>query len=225
MKEEAPEYFVGIDVQVRRGLPYCILNDRAEMTASGWVQGDGDERQAKRIRDVIAEAAHGRHIAIGIDAPRMPLPDVRKWNWDGSKKRWRPRRPHEKGLGRHCEVVLKALNMANPQWTPLIGNSKEWMVLGYTLYGVLGDLGDVYEVFPSASYGALRGNTASAKVNFSPFFPGPKDMLDASVGALTVREYVQNRGWAAGGGDSLGAIILPGTPPASSHPELLKWPG
>ena len=76
--------------------------------------------------------------------------------WQGSKRQWRPRRPSDKGLGRHCEVVLKALNIANPQWTPLIGDSPRWMVLGYILNRVLDGIGDVYEVFPSASFDVTR---------------------------------------------------------------------
>ena len=44
---------------------------------------------------------------------------------------------------------------------------------------------------------------------FFGFARGPKDMLDAAIGALVVREFVAGRGCEVGGGDRLGSIILP----------------
>ena len=51
------------------------------MVASGWVDGEGDEDQALRLRDEIAVIADSRPTAIGIDAPRMPLPNTREWKY------------------------------------------------------------------------------------------------------------------------------------------------
>jgi len=223
---DTPELFVGIDVQINRGLPFCILDADAVMIESGWIKRDDltHEQQAERMRDAIAAAADGRSVAIGIDAPRMPLPDDRPWYWNGAKQKWRPKRPSDKGMGRHCEVVIKALNIANPQWTPLIGESPKWMVLGYVLFRVLAKLGEVYEVFPSASYTALENHPLSATLDFSNFAAGPKDMLDACTAALTVREYTHGRGWEAGGGDGWGTIILPGSQPPDAPEQLLRWP-
>lgn len=221
-----PELFVGIDVQINRGLPFCVLDDKSVMIASGWIDGDGHhfEDQAERMRDAIAAAAEGRSLAIGVDAPRMPLPGARQWYWEGSKQRWRPKRPTDRGRGRHCEVVIKALNIANPQWTPLADESPPWMQLGYVLFEKLAKLGDVYEAFPSASYAVLHNHSVSATIEFSNFAAGPKDMLDACAAALTVREFSHGRGWEAGGGDGLGSIILPGPRP-STPKQLLSRPG
>jgi hypothetical protein len=41
------------------------------------------------------------------------------------------------------------------------------------------------------------------------FKPGVKDMLDASVAAVTVKNYIEGRGSEVGGKDGLGSIILP----------------
>ncbi len=219
---KGPDLYVGIDVQVKRGLPYCILDQGAAMVASGWIDGDGDIAQAKAMRDTLLAEVAGARAAIGIDAPRIPLPDVREWYWEGAKQRWRPKRSTDKGLGRHCEVVVKALGIANPQWTPLIGDSPDWMRLGYMLYRALEPLGDVYEVFPSASYALLPELQVTAEISLSDFRPGPKDMLDAIVGSVTVREFVCDRGWDAGGGDGLGTIILPG--PMPEKQPFMDWP-
>lgn len=219
----SPDLYVGIDVQEKRGLPYCVLDHRAVMVASGWVNGDCDNKQAEAMRETLHTIAGGARIAIGIDAPRMPLPDVRPWYWNGAKKQWRPKRSSDKGFGRHCEVVVKALGLANPQWTPLIGESPAWMQLGYSLFRYLAPLGEVYEVFPSASYAALQKLQIETRIELSQFKPGPKDMLDAIAGAVTVREFACGRGWESGGGDGFGTIILPGAAPAGE--PCMKWPG
>ena len=41
------------------------------------------------------------------------------------------------------------------------------------------------------------------------FVSGVKDMLDASVAALTVYEFINGRGCEVGGDDGLGTIVLP----------------
>ena len=56
------------------------------------------------------------------------------------------------------------------------------------------------------------------------FLPGPKDMLDAIVAAFTVREYLLGRGYAAGGGDGLGTIVLPRGIDAVKAGEVVNWP-
>ena len=217
------ELFVGIDVQERRGLPYSILDHSCVMVASGWISCDSPGTQAKQMKQVLQSEAGGARLAIGIDAPRMPLPDCRQWYWEGAKRQWRAKRPTDKGLGRHCEVVVKSLGFANPQWTPLIGESKPWMRLGYELFRELEPLGDVYEVFPSASYTALQEIRLETTIELSQFRPGPKDMLDAIAGAVTVREFAAGRGWEAGGGDGFGTIVLPGQVP--EHHPCMCWPG
>jgi hypothetical protein len=135
------------------------------------------------------------------------------------------KRGSQKGHGRHCEIIISAHQIANPQWTPLEGEAPEWMVLGFKLYSSLEGVAKVYEVFPTASYALLQGNT-NVRINgdFSACKPGPKDMLDASVAAVTVKEFVEGRGIEVGGGDGLGSIILPRPLREPVIDEVLKWP-
>jgi hypothetical protein len=38
---------------------------------------------------------------------------------------------NSKGYGRHCKVVIKALELANPQWTPFeYDDANDWMEIG-----------------------------------------------------------------------------------------------
>jgi len=65
-------------------------------------------------------------------------------------------------------------------------------------------------------------NSPKMTINVSQFQPGPKDMIDAAVAAMTVHEYQQGRGSAVGD-DGFGAIVLP--KPISDAPvSLLRWP-
>lgn len=214
--------FAGIDVQISRGLAFCVLDHDMRMVGSGWVTHDRQNNTAGNLKTRLVEIAKGREVAIGIDAPRMPLPAPRQHYWDGGRGTWRAARAGDRGHGRHCEVVLKACGIANPQWTPCRESSPEWMLLGYSLFREVADIGKAYEVFPSASYAVLQGcNTPSITLDFANFHPGPKDMLDACISALTVREFSEGNGWEAGGGDGLGTIILPGKPPRS---PVMDWP-
>lgn len=49
-------------------------------------------------------------------------------------------------------------------------------------------------------------------------------MLDAWVAAATVREFHGGRGIEVGGGDGLGAIILPRPLPEPVIEEVICWP-
>jgi hypothetical protein len=127
--------------------------------------------------------------------------------------------------GLHCEVVISAHRIANPQWTPLKDEAPEWMQLGFSLYEALDGLATIYEVFPTASYTLLQGNTdVRIDADFSTCSPGPKDMLDAWVAAATVREFEEGRGTEVGGGDGLGTIILPRPLPEPVIDEVMVWP-
>ena len=99
------------------------------------------------------------------------------------------------------------------------------MNLGFKLFSVLEDIVTVHEVFPTASYTLLQGNTdVRIDADFSACKPGPKDMLDAWVAATTVRQFVEGRGTEVGGGDGLGTIILPRPLPEPVIKEVLVWP-
>ena len=174
--------------------------------------------------DLIKGLQSSSWIAVGIDAPRMPLIAKRQWYWNRSRRRW-VKRGSQKGCGRHCEIVISAHRLANPQWTPLEAAVPEWMNLGFKFYSALEGVAKVHEVFPTASYALLQGNTdVRINANFSACKPGPKDMLDAWVAAATVREFVEGRGTEVGGGDGLGTITLPRPLPEPVIKEVLLWP-
>lgn len=119
---------------------------------------------------------------------------------------------------------MKAHGMANPQWTPLESKAPEWMLVGFRIFAALTKAATVHEVFPTASYNMLEAAPeALLTMSFESFRPGPKDMLDAAIGALTVREFESGRGSEVGGGDGLGTIILP-RPIPNPIEAVLTWP-
>lgn len=220
--------FIGIDVQVRRGCAYRALDGNGETIGSGWVDTDSFTDTADELADIVRR--HGkrrlRSVAVGIDAPRVPLPAPRDWYWNSGNSTWRRRRPSEKGYGRHCEVVVRALKVANPQWTRPRAESPDWMRLGYAVFAAMPREAITYEVFPSASYRLLDDNRdVRATIDFAEFSRGPKDMLDACVAAVTVREFVSGHGCEVGGGDGLGSIVLPRVPQPGRAHGLFDWPG
>ena len=197
------------------------------MLDSGWAGGATPAETGQQIEEVVHKHAAGdpATVAVGIDSPSRPLAEPRAWFWNGRQKNWRRRKGTQRGWGRHSEIVVCALGLAKPQWTPFEHEAPEWMRVGFAIFKALGEYPRVYEVFPSASYSVLKDvPEARISIEFSEFVSGPKDMLDACVGALTVREYSLGRGMKVGNGDGLGAIVLPrkvgGQPP---HP-VLAWP-
>jgi hypothetical protein len=82
---------------------------------------------------LIKELQSSSQVAVGIDAPRMPLTSKRPWYWSSANRKWTPRKA-QKGYGRHCEVVISAYRLANPQWTPLEQDAPEWMKLGFKFF-------------------------------------------------------------------------------------------
>lgn len=211
-------FFVGIDLQLQRGLAYAAMTADGEVVDNGWLAA----HDPQTVAAVLASQFPGAQI--GIDAPRMPLPAPRQYYWSGSG--WRRRRRSDKGLGRHCEVVISACGLARPQWTPTREQAPHWMAAGFALFESCGRVGlDVEEVFPSAAYRMLASDAqAKVQIPLQGFLPGPKDMLDAVIAAFTLKEHAQGHGCAVGGGDGLGTIVLPRP---VSHPKALlvgKWP-
>lgn len=219
----APTLYMGIDVQVSRGCPYYVLSDAGAHVESGWIPA-GDA--AALLYGVVQRLCCGEpwNIAVGIDAPRMPLPAPRRWSWRGKEGAWTPSSPGAVGSGRHCEVVIAAERLANPQWTPVAAAAPPWMELGFGLFEALREYPHVHEIFPSAAYQQLAGDASAVfDLAIGAFRPGPKDMLDAALGAFVVREFSQGRGCEVGGGDSLGTIVLPR--PLRVHAgSLHAWP-
>jgi hypothetical protein len=106
--------------------------------------------------DLVKKFNTSNPVEVRIDAPRMPLDKKRQWYWDGKKRRWKPSNT-QSGYGRHCEIVISAHRIANPQWTPVVDVAPEWMRLGFNLYSALNGTCQVHEVFPTASYNLLYG--------------------------------------------------------------------
>ena len=213
--------YIGVDLQLTRNLSFAVIDDHAEVIENGWISPD---EAAARLAD-LADTHRAR--MIGIDAPRMPLPVPRQHYWNGNTASWRHKRPSDRGFGRHCEVVIAACALARPQWTPTAdADIPTWMACGFALFESLDRAGvPTAEVFPSAAYRMLTDDTrARVSMPLSGFLPGPKDMLDAIVAAFSVREFVQGRGCAVGGGDGLGTIVLPRPVDHPNFTLVTRWP-
>ncbi len=209
--------YIGIDVQTARECPYAVLGENLHLRDSGWLPFDGLD---DTLTDLLACFPDAR---FAVDAPRRPLSRPREWYWRQGE--WRRRAPSDRGRGRHCYVVITAHSLANPQWTPLREEAPTWMQHGFRIFDFLAGRAPCYEVFPSASYRLFEGDPAPVTtLDFAHFKPGPKDMLDAVVAAVTVHEYLAGRGAEVGGGDGLGMIVLP-RPLPQPRAEVLAWPG
>ncbi len=202
---ESVKLFAGIDVQINRGCCYYVIDENKKYVTSGWIK----ENHSNSFYKLFNELCNNERdlIAIGIDAPRMPIKNLRKRNFLKKNNRWIENSKEK--IGRECEVVIKSFNLGSPQWTRKIKNSPNWMKLGFSIYNALNDFQYVYEVFPSASYKMLQKENVKYELCLNDFLPGVKDMLDASVGAITVYEFINGRGCEVGGGDGLGTIVLP----------------
>ena len=166
--------FVGVDISEKRGCAIAAIDE------SGVAVGaDCCQSAPAAVVATIRGLAGNCDVVIGIDAPRQPLAMARSWYWNPKGAGWRPRKPSERGWGRHCEVVIASMGIANPQWTPLLSEAPEWMKLGFELFQACGELGEVHEVFPTASYTQLdRGSGPSLQLTFAGFSGHPKDVLD-----------------------------------------------
>jgi predicted nuclease with RNAse H fold len=216
-----PGLVVGIDVSRARGCAWAALDGEYRGVVAGWIDPSSDDQYTvNAIGCMLAEL--GQPVkAVGIDAPRMPLKEPRRFRWkDG---RWRK---HSVGcVGRHCEIIVSTLGIATPQWTGTKEESPAWMQLGFELFAELGQRFLTMEVFPTASYRMFADSQLPSRmeVNLADFARGPKDVLDAYVSAVTVREFMAGRGCEIGGGDDLGTIVLP-RPVSYRHAGILNWP-
>jgi len=199
------KYFAGIDVQINRGCCYYILDEDKKYLTSGWVK----ENIPQSLKNLFLNLTNNQlqTITIGIDAPRMPIKKLRTRYFDRKNNSWIEKPKQSAGL--ECEVIIKSYNLANPQWTRTFTESPDWMKLGFEIFSVLKNFSFVYEVFPSASYNMLKNENVKYELCLNEFEGGVKDMLDASVAAVTVSEFVNGWGCEVGGEDRLGTIVLP----------------
>jgi hypothetical protein len=214
--------YIGVDVQTARGVTWAAVNDDHESVGAGLLPTDPKDGVTTALLDAIDPLRTDGPLHVGIDAPRMPLPRGRTITWH-PRRGWVPCEPKH---GRHCELVVRAAGIANPQWTPAaVDRIPDWMKLGFALFAACDAAGHkTHEVFPSASYYLLGATSARLTVDLGAFHLAPKDILDAYVAAYTVAEFAAGRGCEVGGGDGLGTLVLPRPLPRQVSPSLLQWP-
>ena len=80
------KYFAGIDVQVKRGCSYYIINEKKNFVANGWIE----ENIPQSFKELFIKISndHLKEIAIGIDAPWMPVKKLRKRSFDKKTNSW-----------------------------------------------------------------------------------------------------------------------------------------
>ena len=59
---------VGIDIQTRRDCCYAVLNESGKLEKSGWFTDPISD-----AKDFINELKSSSQVAVGVDAPRVPL--------------------------------------------------------------------------------------------------------------------------------------------------------
>jgi hypothetical protein len=212
---------IGIDVQTARGCACAVVRADGSSVAAFW-DANPSSLKTTVLEWVRRDGGDVTSIAVGIDSPRFLLDEPRAFYWEGSRSRWRRRRADDVGHGRHCEIVVSAHGLANPQWSPVRGKESPWMSLGLALFDQFSEA-LTFEVFPTASYSLFSRVDGTLTIDLSALAPGPKDMLDAYIAAATVREFTLERGTQVGGGDNLGTIILP-RPLLEPIEGVLRWP-
>jgi hypothetical protein len=162
--------YIGVDISEDRGCAIAGIDEAARSVGATW-----SKCNVREVLSVLSDFCKGYEGVLGIDAPRMPLLSLRPWYWNRNKSKWRPRAVGESGWGRHCEVVIKSLGLANPQWTPLRDAAPGWMRFGFELFSALNPDQQVQEVFPTASYSQLADcRDIFVSMPFSGFRSRPK---------------------------------------------------
>jgi hypothetical protein len=217
--------FVGIDVSGERSLVFCALTAAGQLlwaeTCRPGELHEAFERLSSRSSGVVQ--------AVGIDGPRMFPRRPRRWAW--RRGRWTP---SAKPLaGRHCEVAVRAIGLADPDWTPIRRDAPAWMLHCPHVYRDCAKIvgaEHVHEVNPKASrrqlaFLALLKVPHRSMIRPPRGFPSARrDALDAMIAAWTVALHETGCGSAIGGGDDAGSIVIPGDPPPQTPPGLLSYP-
>ena len=206
-----PQRCAGFDVSQRRGIAIVVVDEAGAFVSASVVPDPG----AAAAFALLHNVTHS-----GIDAPRCALESPRQWQFH--RKAW-GHCADRKLRGRHCELVVATLKLANPQWTPLTADAPPWMQVGFALFRRLASLTQTFEVFPTAS---LRLLAQDSEVRLDlPLRALTKqtvaDLVDAWLAALTVHAFLAGRGCEVGNGDGLGSIILPR--PVVAH-AIRDWP-
>ena len=220
-----PNVFIGIAVGARRRISLCAASPQGQVVWS----------EACRIEDLsgaldrVARRTATRNWAIGISAPRTFIEDPRIWTWRSTG--WAQATGSTRG--RHCEVIIRALGLGSPPWTPLAGEAPPWMRAGVELHRSAARLADearIHEVFPGASRRQFARHP-EIRVPYCRMFRKRRGLDlqeqredDAFTAAWTAAAFESGQGCAVGGGDGLGAIILPGRIPADCPAGLLIYP-
>lgn len=73
------KYFAGIDVQIKRGCCYYIIDENKKYVDSDWIK----DNISQSLKEIFLRISNNntKQIAIGIDAPRMPIKKLRKRRW------------------------------------------------------------------------------------------------------------------------------------------------
>lgn len=149
-------------------------------------------------------------VVVAIDAPRRYLTAVRPWRLNNAGVWVAANLPS----GRHCEIAVRRLGLANPQWTPPANQPIPWITLGQQVFTVCEGAGfTAIECFPTASYTRLgQMNNQELTIPGSMFAHSrlAHDILDACVAAVTADLFVAGNATELGGGDGYGTIVVPG---------------
>jgi predicted nuclease with RNAse H fold len=147
---------------------------------------------------------------VAIDAPRRYLTAPRLWRLNNAGVWVAANLP----AGRHCEILVRRLGLANPQWTPPANQPIPWITLGQQVFTVCEAAGfRTIECFPTATYTRF-----GQMDNIDLRIPGrmfahsrlAHDILDACVAAMTADLFGAGQATELGGGDGYGTIVVPG---------------
>jgi predicted nuclease with RNAse H fold len=198
--------FVGVDVQGDKLIVAFRRNGEFLPPARVELHAERVLNEALRLRQNKKEP-----VVAAVDAPRFYLNGARQCRlnkaniWENANLQG----------GRHCEVIVRKLGLANPQWTPQAHAPSEWICLGQKVFKAFEDTGlKAIECFPTASYarlGKMPGTALNVPGEMFAHCRGlAHDVLDSCVAALTTDLFAARNATELGGGDGYGTIVIPG---------------
>jgi predicted nuclease with RNAse H fold len=140
-------------------------------------------------------------VLVAIDAPRRYLAAPRLWRLNNGGVWVVANLPS----GRHCEIIVRRLGLANPLWTPPATQPIPWITLGQQLFTVCEAAGfTTIECFPTASYtcfGQMNNIILNIPGEMFAHSRLAHDILDACVAALTADLFLAGNATELGGDD------------------------